>query len=81
MCAIILMSEMADSEKENIFHKLNLNPPEYNFLFVTPETVLTPTVFELLTPIRNKLRLNEGLLKTNKNHMELQREATGACAR
>ena len=42
-----LMSEMDETEKENIFHKLNLNPPEYNVPFVTPETVLTPTVFEL----------------------------------
>ena len=46
-----LMSEMAQSEKENIFHKLNLNPPEHNFLFVTPETLSTPTVFELLRKI------------------------------
>ena len=29
----------------------NLNPPEHNFLFVTPETLSTPTVFELLRKI------------------------------
>jgi len=53
-----LMSEMDETEKENILHKLNLNPPEYNFLFVTPETVLTPTVFELLRKISFNNLLN-----------------------
>ena len=53
-----LMSEMDETEKENIFHKLNLNPPEYNVPFVTPETVLTPTVFELLRQISSNDLLN-----------------------
>ena len=53
-----LMSEMDETEKENIFHKLNLNPPEYNVPFVTPETVLTPTVFELLRKISSNDLLN-----------------------
>ena len=52
------MSEMDETEKENIFHKLNLNPPEYNVPFVTPETVLTPTVFELLRQISSNDLLN-----------------------
>ena len=53
-----LMSEMDETEKENIFHKLNLNPPEYNVPFVTPETVLTPTVFKLLRKISSNDLLN-----------------------
>ena len=49
---------MDKTEKENIFHEVNLNPPEYSFLFVTPETVLTPTVFELLRKISSNDLLN-----------------------
>ncbi|KAJ7376891.1 hypothetical protein OS493_031770 [Desmophyllum pertusum] len=44
--ACYFMSDMDPTEKENVMHKLNFNPPEYNFLFLTPETVLSPTVFE-----------------------------------
>lgn len=46
--ACYFMSDMDPTEKENVMHKLNFNPPEYNFLFLTPETVLSPTVFELV---------------------------------
>lgn len=42
------MTDMEEIEKENVMHKLNSDPPEFNFLFVTPETVLNPLIFKLI---------------------------------
>ena len=53
-----LMSDMDDMEKETVMHKLNSNPPEYNFLFVTPETVLSPTVFALMEKLASSNVIN-----------------------
>ena len=52
------MSDMDPTEKENIMNKLNLTPPEYTFLFLTPETVLSPTVFELVQKLSANNLLN-----------------------
>ena len=52
------MSDMDPTEEENIMNKLNLTPPEYTFLFLTPENVLSPTVFELVQKLSANNLLN-----------------------
>ena len=42
------MSDMEDADREIAKRKLQSNPPEYHFLFATPETVLAPALFNLL---------------------------------
>ncbi len=42
-----MMTDMDEMERQNVIHKLYSNPPEYNCLFLTPETVLSPTIFDL----------------------------------
>ena len=49
-----LMNDMEENEKENIIHKLNCNLPDYNFFFLTPETVLTPAALTILENISSK---------------------------
>jgi superfamily II DNA helicase RecQ len=61
-----LMTDMEEEERENVIHKLNCNPPEYNFFFVTPETVLTPAVLILLQNISSKNLL--GLVVIDEAH-------------
>lgn len=53
-----LMTEMEETERETIIHKLNSNNPEYNFLFVTPETMLTPAVMNVLKNLSSKKHLS-----------------------
>ena len=48
------MSDMDEAERENAMRKLLATPPEYNFLFATPETVLTPPLFELLQKLSSE---------------------------
>ena len=52
------MSDMEETEKENAMQKLQSNPPEYNFLFVTPETLLTPAIFDLLQKLSSEKLIN-----------------------
>ena len=53
-----LMSDMDETEKECIIHQLHSKPPVYNFLFATPETVLSGTVFELVVKLINEDLIN-----------------------
>ena len=48
------MSDMDEAKRENTMQKLQSTPPEYNFLFATPETVLTPALFELLQKLSSE---------------------------
>ena len=48
------MSDMDEAKRENAMQKLQSTPPEYNFLFATPETVLTPALFELLQKLSSE---------------------------
>jgi len=43
-----LMSDMDETERESIIHGLHSKPPEYNFVFATPETVPSGCVFDLI---------------------------------
>ena len=52
------MSDMDEAERENAMRKLLATPPEYNFLFATPETVLTPALFELLQKLSSESLIN-----------------------
>ena len=46
-----LMKDMDDMERQSVIHKLHFNPPEYNCLFLTPETVLSSLVFDLISKL------------------------------
>ena len=52
------MSDMDEAERENAMRKLLATPPEYNFLFATPETVSTPALFELLQKLSSESLIN-----------------------
>lgn len=52
------MSDMEDADKEIAKRKLQANPPEYHFLFATPETVLAPAVFNLLQKLSSENLIN-----------------------
>lgn len=49
-----LMSDMEETERENVIHKLHSKPPAYNFLFATPETVLSGAVFNLIQKLASE---------------------------
>ncbi|CAB4010934.1 ATP-dependent DNA helicase Q-like 3 isoform X1 [Paramuricea clavata] len=61
-----LMTDMEEEEREIVIHKLDCNPPEYNFFFVTPETVLTPAVLTLLQNLSSRNLL--GLVVIDEAH-------------
>lgn len=46
-----LMNDMDDTERQIVIYKLHFNPPEYNCLFLTPETVLSSSVFGLISKL------------------------------
>ena len=46
-----LMNDMDEMERQSVIHKLHFNPPEYNCLFLTPETVLSSSVFDLISKL------------------------------
>ena len=52
------MSDMEDADKEIAKRKLQANPPEYHFVFATPETVLAPAVFNLLQKLSSENLIN-----------------------
>lgn len=53
-----LMTDMDDMGRQNVIHKLHSNPPEYNCLFLTPETVLSPSVFDLMLKLSSENLIN-----------------------
>ena len=48
------MSDMAKADEKVAKRKLQSNPPEYQFVFGTPETVLAPALFDLLEKLSSK---------------------------
>ncbi|XP_078364120.1 uncharacterized protein LOC144648440 [Oculina patagonica] len=52
------MSDMEEADREIAKRKLQSNPPEYHFLFATPETVLAPAVFNLLQKLASENLIN-----------------------
>lgn len=61
-----LMTNMEEDERMNVMHQLNADPPEHNFFFVTPESVLTPAVLYLLQDLSSKNKL--GLIVIDEAH-------------
>ncbi|CAB3990761.1 DNA helicase [Paramuricea clavata] len=53
-----LMKDMDEMDRQSVIHKLHSNPPEYNLLFLTPETVLSPSVFDLLSKLSSENLIN-----------------------
>ena len=53
-----MMTDMDEMERQSVIHKLYSNPPEYNCLFLTPETVLSPTIFDLITKLCSQNLIN-----------------------
>ena len=53
-----LMSDMDETERESIIHRLHSEPPAYNFLFATPETVLSGCVFDLIQKLASDHLIN-----------------------
>ena len=53
-----LMSDMDETERESIIHRLHSYPPEYNFLFATPETVLSGCVLDLIQKLSSDHLIN-----------------------
>ena len=53
-----LMSDMDETERESVIHRLHSKPPEYNFLFATPETVLSGCVFDLIQKLASAHLIN-----------------------
>ena len=52
------MSDMDEGDSEIAKRKLQSNPPEYHFLFATPETVLAPALFNLLRKLSSDNLIN-----------------------
>ena len=52
------MSDMEEADREIAKRKLQSNPPEYHFLFATSETVLAPTLFNLLQRLSSENLIN-----------------------
>ena len=52
------MSDMEEGDREIANRKLQSNPPEYHFLFATPETVLAPALFNLLRKLSSDNLIN-----------------------
>ncbi|CAB4028713.1 ATP-dependent DNA helicase Q5-like [Paramuricea clavata] len=53
-----LMKDMDEMDRQSVIHKLHSNLPEYNLLFLTPETVLSPSVFDLLSKLSSENLIN-----------------------
>ena len=52
------MSDIEEADREIAKRKLQSNPPEYHFLFATPETVLAPALFNLLQKLSSENLIN-----------------------
>ena len=52
------MSDMEEADREIAQRKLQFNPPEYYFLFATPETVLAPALLNLLQRLSSEKLIN-----------------------
>lgn len=53
-----LMSDMDETERESIIHRLHSKPPKYILLFATPETVLCSCVFDLIQKLSSDHLIN-----------------------
>ena len=62
------MSDMEEADREIAKRKLQSNPPEYHFLFATPETVLAPGLFRLLQRLSSE---NFWLLRSHSRYPSL----------